>query len=112
MVNNEELKVDVNKCKDDVDDVKYRLKNVEKMQKDMNEKIDKLLETERTIDRLIQQGERLLAFSENDKTNTKRRLNEHCEKIEQLMERVEALFIQLLAYRRPPLSLEIPEINP
>jgi hypothetical protein len=37
MVNNEELKADVNKCRDDVNGVRYRLNNVEKTQKDMNE---------------------------------------------------------------------------
>ena len=74
----------------------------------MNEKIDKLLETESKIDRLIQQGERLLALSENDKIGTKRRLDEHSEKIEQLMKRVEALFTKPLAYRRPLLSMKIP----
>ena len=111
MVNNEELKADVNKCRDDINGVRYRLNNVEKTQKDMNDKIDKLLETENKIDRLIQQGERLLALSENDKTETKRRLYEHSEKIEQLTERVKALFIEPLAYRRPPLSPEILEIN-
>jgi chromosome segregation ATPase len=107
MVNNEELKADVNKCKDDVNGVSYRLNNVEKTQNDMNEKIDKLLETESKIDQLIQ-GERLLALSENNKSETKRRLVEHIEKIEQLTEHVEALFAEPLAYRRPPLSLEIP----
>ena len=98
----------MNKCKDDVNDVRYRFNNVEKTQKDMNDKIDKLLETENKIDRLIQQGERLLALFENDKTETKRRLDEHSEKIEQLTERVEALFVEPLAYRRTPLSPEIP----
>jgi seryl-tRNA synthetase len=101
----------VNKCRDDVNGVRYRLNNVEKTQKDMNEKIDKLLEIESKIDRLIQQGERLLALSENHKSETKRRLDEHSEKIEQLMERVEALFAEPLAYRRPPLSPEILQIN-
>jgi chromosome segregation ATPase len=109
MVNNEELKADMNTCRDDFNGVSYRLKNVEKMQKDMNEKIDKLLETERKIDQLIQQGEKLLALSENDKTETKRRLDEHSEKIEQLMKRVEALFTEPLTYRRPPLSPKIPK---
>jgi hypothetical protein len=52
-----------------------------------------------------------LALSENDKNETKRRLDEHCEKIEQLTKHVEALFAEPLAYRRPPLSPEIPEIN-
>jgi uncharacterized protein YoxC len=55
MVNNEELKDNVNKFKDDVNGVMYRLNNVEKTQKDMNEKIDKLLEIESKIDQLIQQ---------------------------------------------------------
>jgi chromosome segregation ATPase len=98
MVNNEELKADVNKCRDEVNGVRYRLNNVEKTQKDMNEKIDKLLETESKIDRLIQQSERLLGLSENDKIETKRRLDEHSEKNEQLTERVEALFAEPLAY--------------
>jgi hypothetical protein len=77
----------------------------------MSEKIDKLLETDSKIDQLIQQGERLLTLYENDKSETKRRLDEHSEKIEQLIERVEALFTEPLAYRRPPLSPEIPKIN-
>jgi hypothetical protein len=67
-----------------------------------------LVETESKIDRLIQQGERLLALSKNDKSETKRRLDEHSEKIEQLMERFEALFAKPLVYQRPPLSPEIP----
>jgi hypothetical protein len=52
-----------------------------------------------------------LLLSENDKSETKRRLDEHSEKNEQLTKRVEALFAEPLAYRRPPLSPEIPEIN-
>ena len=71
MVNNEELKADVNKCRDDVNGVRYRLKNAEKMKKDMSEKIDKLLKTENKTNRLIQQGERLLALSEKDKSEKK-----------------------------------------
>jgi hypothetical protein len=52
-----------------------------------------------------------LALSENDKSETKRRLDEHSEKIEQLTEPVEALFAEPLAYRRPPLSPKILEIK-
>jgi hypothetical protein len=59
MVSNDELKEDVNKCRDDVSGVRYRLNNVQKTQKDMSEKIDKLLETDSKIDQLIQQDERL-----------------------------------------------------
>jgi hypothetical protein len=47
-------------------------------------------------------------LSENNKTETKRRLDEHSEKIEQLTECVEALFTEPLAYRRPPLNPKIP----
>jgi hypothetical protein len=80
MVNNKELKAGVNKCRDDINGVRYRLNNVEKTKKKMNEKINKLLETDNKTDQLIQQGERLLALSENDKNETKRRLDEHSEK--------------------------------
>jgi hypothetical protein len=111
MVSNDDLKAEVNKCRDDVNGVRYRLNNVEKMQKDMSEKIDKLLETDIKIDHLIQQGERLSSLSENDKSETKRRLDEHGQKIEQSMERVEALFEEPLTYQRTPLSPKIPEIN-
>jgi hypothetical protein len=84
MVSNDVLKADVNKNRDDVNGVRYRLNNVEKMKKYMSEKIDKLIETGNKIDQLIQQGERLLALSKNDKRKTKRRLDEHSQKIEQL----------------------------
>jgi hypothetical protein len=53
MVSNDELKADVKKCRDDVNGVRYQLNNVEKTQKYMSEKINKLLETDSKIDRLI-----------------------------------------------------------
>jgi chromosome segregation ATPase len=117
MVNNNELKVNITKYRDEVNNVRYRLNNVEKSQKDMSDKIDKLLEGESKIDKLIQQGKRLLELSEsrwdeelrkrdNDKNETTRRLDEHSEKIEQLTERIDALFAEPLTYRRPPQSPE------
>jgi len=81
----------------------------------MNDKIDKLLEGENKIDKLIQQGKRLLELSENrwdeelrkwdnDKNETTRRLNELIEKIEQLTEWIDALFAEPLTYQRTPQS--------
>jgi len=65
MVKNNELKVNITKYRDEVNNVRYQLNNVEKSQKDMSEKIDKLLEGESKIDKLIQQEKRLLELSES-----------------------------------------------
>jgi hypothetical protein len=117
MVNNDELKADVTKYRDEVNGVRYRLNNVEKLQKDMNDKIDKLLEGEIKIDTLIQQGQKLLELSENrwdeelckrdnDKNETTRRLDEQSEKIEQLTEQRAAFFTYPISHQRPRQSSE------
>lgn len=92
MVNNDELQADVTRYTDEVNNVRYWLGNIEKVKKDMNKKIDKLLEGEKKIDTLIEQGKKLLELSENrwnkqlrkwdnDKNETTRKLNEHSKKL-------------------------------
>jgi hypothetical protein len=55
----------VTKYRDEVNNVRYRLDNVEKGQKYMNDKIDRLLEGGNKIDTLIEQVKKILELSEN-----------------------------------------------
>jgi hypothetical protein len=52
------------------------------------------------------QWEEQLRMRGDDKDETMKRLNDHSERIEQLTEWVDALFVEPLAYRRPPQSPE------
>jgi hypothetical protein len=74
------------------------------------EKINKLLEKEDKIDTLINTSEerwqKLLRMRSANKDETARMLNEQIEIIDQLIELVDALCVEPLAYRRPPQSLE------
>jgi hypothetical protein len=84
------------------------------------DQIDRLLEMENKIDVLIEQGKkinRLMELSNNqwkeqlqmrgdDKDEKMKKLNYHSERIEQLIERIDTLLAEPLAYYRSPQSLE------
>jgi len=112
IVRNDELHTYVSRCRDEVNNIIHHLGYVEKghkelgegkkvlteVQKELRDKIDRLLEKENKIDELIKQGKtinRLIELSDNqweeqirmrgnDKDETTKRLNDHSERIEQL----------------------------
>jgi predicted RNase H-like nuclease (RuvC/YqgF family) len=103
MVNNDELHADLNRCRDEVNSISHCLGNVEKghkelgeAQKELRDKIIKLIEKEDKIDRLIEESEKRwhaqLKIRNDNKDETTRMLNNQNGRIDQLTERVDTLF--------------------
>ena len=112
---NEESQEDIN-LKSEVNNIKYRLGKVEKsweevdkIQKTLLEKIDKLLQKEDIIDTLINTSEEwwnsYLRMRGNDKDTSTRMLNEQITRIDQLTKQVDKLFAESLDFLRPSQSL-------
>jgi hypothetical protein len=109
---NEKTHEEINR-NSEINNIKYCLGKVEKSreefdegQKAVLEKIDRLLQKEDKIDTLITTSEErwnaYLRMSGNDKDESTRMLNEQIARIDQLIERMDALYAKPLAFRRPP----------
>ena len=91
----------------------------------MGDKIDKLIEKCDKINKLIEHRDKIEKFIQdykilwktlprmrNDKKyETSKIFNDHSQRIDQLIERVDALFAQCIAHQRPPPSLESPNLS-